>query len=69
MVDSKPAEDKSKAEKEYDARSKAYSEGQAEVEKLRKERDAPYEKLSKLVDEHSEAARKIAEAADEKSKK
>jgi len=61
--------DKSKAEQEYEARSKAYSEGQAEVEKRRKEDAAPYEKLSELVDKHSEAARKIAEAADEKSKK
>jgi predicted nuclease with TOPRIM domain len=57
---------KTKTEKEYEARSKAYSEGQEEVEAKRKEDAKPYEKLSKLVDEHSDAARKTAADADEK---
>jgi len=58
---------KSKAEDAYEARAKAYTEGQEEIEAQRKERDAPYEKLSNLIDEHSDVER--GEVEDDKPKK
>lgn len=59
---------KTDAEKAYEERSKAYSEGQEEIEAKRKEDAKPYEKLSDLVDEHAEKAQKAAVEADKKKK-
>lgn len=63
-VDKSPEQRKS--EEAYKERNRAYSEGQEEIEAQRKERDAPYEKLSKLVDEHAEAEVKAAHERDKK---